>query len=71
MSNKDLDTILEAASLTPTSYGLQPFKIIVIENPEIREKLKLFAWGQSQITEASHLIAIVNYTTFGDALIDD
>ena len=71
VSNKDLDTILEAASLTPTSYGLQPFKIIVIENPEIREKLKPFAWGQSQITEASHLIAIVNYTTFGDELIDD
>lgn len=71
VSKENLDTILEATILSASSYGLQPYKIIVIENPEIREKLKPAAWGQAQITEASHLIIIANQTTFGEELVDD
>lgn len=70
VSKEDFEAILEAASLTASSYGLQPYKILVIENPEIREKLKPFAWGQSQITDASHLIAFVSKTTFEEEMID-
>jgi len=71
ISNEELDNILEATALSASSYGLQPYKILVIDNPEIREKLKPAAWGQSQITDASHLLIFANQTTFGDELVDD
>lgn len=55
ISAQNLQTLKEAVRLAPTSYGLQPFKVIVVENPEVRKQLKEKAWGQSQITDASHL----------------
>src|SRR5262245_58777159 len=46
----------EALSLAPSSYGLQPWKFIVVTNPQVRAKLKEASWGQPQITDASHLV---------------
>lgn len=60
-----VDYILEAARLAPSSSGLQPFEIIVISNKELLEKIKPIAYGQSQITDASHLLVFAawdNYT---------
>ena len=51
-----LDDILEAISLAPSSSGYQPYDVLVITNPAIREKLRAAAFGQSQITDASHLV---------------
>lgn len=51
-----LDYILEAARLSPSSSGLQPYKIFVITNPDLLEKIKPIAYNQSQITDASHLL---------------
>lgn len=48
--------ILEAISLAPTSFGLQPYTIIVIENKAMLEKIKPIAMRQPQITEASALL---------------
>lgn len=62
VSNKDLDKLKEAIQLTATSYGLQLFKVLIIENPETRELLKPASWGQTQITDASHLMVFCNYT---------
>lgn len=56
LSSKELDLILEAANLAPTSMGLQPFKIFVVENPDIRLKLREAAWNQPQVTDASHIL---------------
>lgn len=42
--------------LTPSSYGLQPWKFIVVTNAELRAQLLGHSWGQKQITEASHLV---------------
>jgi nitroreductase len=55
-----LNKILEAARLTPSSFGLQPWKFFVVENPKIRELLKAQAWNQPQITECSELIVFAN-----------
>lgn len=71
VSKENLNLLLEATTLSASSYGLQPYKIIVIENPEIRAQLLPAAWGQSQITDASYLIVLANQTTFGEELIDD
>jgi len=42
--------------LAPSSYGLQPWKFFVVENPETRRKLLPHSWGQAQIVDASHLV---------------
>jgi len=51
-----LENILEAIRLAPTSFGLQPFKVIVIESPELRERIFNEACPQPQIKEASHIL---------------
>lgn len=51
-----LDRILEAIRLAPTSSGLQPFEVLVVTNPEVREKIKAVAWNQGQVTDSSHLL---------------
>ncbi|GAA3776152.1 NAD(P)H-dependent oxidoreductase [Flavobacterium ginsengiterrae] len=60
ISSEDLNTLKEAVRLAASSYGLQPYKVIVVENPEIREKLKAAAYGQTQITDASQLFIFAN-----------
>ncbi|MBB3842173.1 nitroreductase [Runella defluvii] len=60
-----IDYILEAIRLSPSSSGLQPYEIIVVTNEELKEKIKPIAFGQSQITDASHLLIFAawdNYT---------
>lgn len=51
-----VDYILEAARLAATSYGLQPFSILVVENEELLKKIQPIAYDQPQISEASHLL---------------
>ncbi|WP_422842991.1 NAD(P)H-dependent oxidoreductase [Acidovorax sp. M2(2025)] len=60
-----VDRILEAARLAPTSSGLQPFEIIVVTDPAVRERIRPIAWNQAQITDGSHLLVFAawdNYT---------
>lgn len=56
LSDKDFNELLEVIRLSPSSFGLQPYKFIVVENNELRNKVREKAWGQSQVTDASHLI---------------
>jgi nitroreductase len=60
ISTEDLNTLKEAVRLSASSYGLQPYKVVIVENPELREQLKAQAWGQTQITDASHLFIFAN-----------
>jgi len=62
VSNKDLGELQEAIQLAATSYGLQLFKVLVVENKNKRDLLKPASWGQAQITDASHLLVFCNYT---------
>lgn len=65
VSEDKVERIVEAARLAPTSSGLQPFEIILVSNPEVREKIKAIAWNQSPITDGSHLLVFAawdNYT---------
>jgi nitroreductase len=70
ISDQDLETLKEAIRLSASSYGLQPYKILLIENPELRAKLQPASWGQSQIVDASHLLVFANEINFSDAQID-
>jgi nitroreductase len=58
----DLQTILESARLTPSSFGIEAWKFIVVENPEVRAKLLEAGYGQPKIAEASHLVVIARRT---------
>lgn len=70
LSQEQLNTLLEAARLTASSYGLQPYHIFVIEDKDVREKLKAASYGQSQITDASQLIVLANNPTFDETLVN-
>ena len=71
ISEEDLNYLKEALQLSASSYGLQPYEILIIKDQAIREKLNPAAWNQSQITDASYLIVFANKTDFGDELVDD
>lgn len=70
ISTEDLNTLKEAIRLSSSSYGLQPYKVIIVENPELRVQLQSAAFGQSQIVDASHLIVFANQTNIGNTEID-
>ena len=69
-----VDRILEAIQLAPTSSGLQPFEVIVVTNPDVKAKLRAVAFGQAQVTDASHVLVFAawdNYTAERiDAVVD-
>ena len=70
VSAADLETLKEAIQLSTSSYGLQLYKVFIIENPEVRAKLQPVSWGQSQIIEASHLFVFANIVDVQDQHID-
>ncbi len=59
ISGTDLDTILSAAVLSPTSFGMEAWRFLVLQSPDIREKLRPACWNQPQVTDSSHVIAIL------------
>ena len=64
VSDEKIERILEAARLTPTSSGLQPFEIYVIKNQELKQKISPIAWNQNVITECSHLLVFAAWDTY-------
>ncbi len=58
LSASQINTLKEAFNLTATSYGLQPIKLVVIQNKEIQKKLVEHSWNQKQIEQASHVLVI-------------
>lgn len=66
-----LDNILEATRLSASSMGLQPYNVIVVENQELKEKIKPIAFNQPQITEASHLLIFAAWDHITAERIDE
>lgn len=62
ITDSDLQTILESARLTPSSFGIEAWKFLVINNKEIRLKLLVAGYEQPKFTEASHLIVLARRT---------
>jgi nitroreductase len=61
ISDVDWKTLEEALVLTPSSFGLQPWKFFVVETPALKEKLVGASWGQSQLKDASHTLVMTIY----------
>ncbi len=63
ISQDDFQFILETARLSPSSIGIEPWKFVVIQNQQLRNKLKEVAWGaQGQLPTASHFVVILART---------
>jgi nitroreductase len=71
ISAADWATIEDALTLSPSSGGLQPWKFIVVTDPAVRAKLSPAAWGQKQITDASHLVVFASKNNFNEADVDE
>jgi nitroreductase len=57
IAGADFDFILEVARLSPSSFGLEPWQFLVVQNLDLREKLRQVTWGgQKQLPTASHVI---------------
>ncbi len=59
ISDKDMRYILEAGRLSPSSFGMEGWKFLVITNQNLKEELRPFCWNQPQITTCSHLVIIL------------
>jgi nitroreductase len=61
----------ESLRLAPSSYGLQPWKFIVVNDPALRAKLRPVSWNQSQVTDASHLVVFARRTEVTEADVNE
>lgn len=62
----DLQTLLESIRLAPSSLGVQPYQILLIQDLPLREQLFEASYKQKQVVEASHLLAFCAKTSFSE-----
>jgi len=67
----DVWKALEASLVqSPSSYGLQPYKFIVLTDPKIREKIRPASWNQAQVTDCSHYVVLTIHKDMGEEWVD-
>ena len=71
VAGSDLDFIKEAIRLSASSFGLQLYKVIIIEDRALREKLKPHSWGQDKVVDASQLFVFTHYTKISDEILQE
>jgi nitroreductase / dihydropteridine reductase len=65
-----IESLLDAIRLSASGFGLQPYQVFVIENPALRAQIQPIAYGQPQITEASHILVFAAWNDVTEAKID-
>lgn len=70
VSDEKIERIVEAVRLAPTSSGLQPFELLVVTNPQLRERIKAAGYGQQQIVDCSHLLVFAAWDNTTPERID-
>lgn len=58
VSEADWKVLSESLRLAPSSYGLQPWKFMIVQTPDTRKKLREVSWNQSQVTDCSHFVVL-------------
>jgi nitroreductase len=69
VSGENIQLLKDAMQLSASSFGLQPYKIIMVEDAELRAKLLPASWNQTQVTDASHLFVFAVENTIDDAYV--
>jgi nitroreductase len=70
ISEADLRTLEESLVLTPSSFGLQPYRFLVVTDPALRAKLRDASWGQGQVADCSHLFVFLARKRLTEADVD-
>lgn len=70
VDQKDVDKIIEAARMAPSSSGLQPFRVVLITDQQLKEQIVPVAFGQQIIAESSHLLIFAAWDKYTDERID-
>jgi len=71
VSDADLEILIEAANLAPTSFGIQPFQLVVVKNKELQSDLVEISYGQTQVADASHVLVMAIETEIGQEQVDN
>jgi len=66
ISEADIASLKEAIQLSASSYGLQPYKVLIISDPKIKEQLKVAANGQQQLVDSSHVVVFANVSDLSE-----
>jgi nitroreductase len=67
IEKQDLDTIIEAAVLSPSSFGMEAWKFIVVASDSVKKRIRPHCWDQPQVTDSSHMIIILTKPSLIDA----
>jgi nitroreductase len=64
------ETLESSLRLAPSSFGLQPWRFVVVKNPELRKELQAHSWNQPQVIEASHFVVLTSRRAVDEEYID-
>ena len=70
ISEADLKILEKSLVLTPSSFGLQPYRFLVVTDPALRARLREASWGQGQVTDCSHLFVFLARKQLNEADVD-
>jgi nitroreductase len=71
VDSETINRLLDGLNLTASSFGLQPFKFVVIENKEIQESLVAHSWNQRQVADCSHLFVLAIRTDLNEEMVEE
>ncbi len=71
LSKEKIEVLKQAFNLTPTSYGLQTMKLVIVSDDKTKSKLVNLCYGQEQVENASHVLAICIQTNVNDKDVND
>ncbi|WP_417657175.1 NAD(P)H-dependent oxidoreductase [Pseudidiomarina aestuarii] len=70
LSDETIAELVEATRLSPSAYGLQPYKLLVVKSPEVKSELLPYAMGQTKVRDCSHLFILTVNTTIDAEFIE-
>jgi nitroreductase len=70
ISQEDWQVLQESLRLSPSSYGLQPWKFIIITNDNLKKELRPVSWNQSQVQDCSHLVVFACLKKVTESYVD-
>lgn len=62
ITDAEFEQVLEIGRLSPSSFGMEQWRFVVVQTPELREQLREVCWNQPQIVESSHVVVILAKT---------
>lgn len=71
LPRSQVEALITATQLSPSAYGLQPYRLIVVDSPTVRQQLLAHSYGQTKVVEASHLFILAVDKIIGDHTVDN